>query len=100
MRLGIVAALLVVLFTGAAMAGEAGPRAAPTTIVSVGTLAPTPSPQAGFDALKSTNAYLAEVSGAAALVWLRLLSVPGIRPRLGAGAGGKVNVKTSSLARP
>jgi STE24 endopeptidase len=44
---------------------DEGPSAAPTTIVAVHNLAPPASPQAGFDALKATNAYLARIHGAA-----------------------------------
>jgi len=66
MRLGLTAALAAILLflTGAAFA-QSTPDAAPTSPVAVGSLAPVPSPQAGFDAVKATNAYLAQVHGEA-----------------------------------
>jgi STE24 endopeptidase len=69
MRLGLAAvfAAMTMIFCGAAFA-DTGPVAAPTTKVTVQSLAPLAppvSPQAGFDAMKATNAYLAQVSGKA-----------------------------------
>lgn len=66
MRFGLAAALaaMMMLFCGAALA-QSGPVAAPTTRITVNTLPPATSPQAGFNAQKATNAYLAEVSGPA-----------------------------------
>lgn len=66
MRFGLAAALaaMTMLFCGAALA-QSGPVAAPTTRITVNTLPPATSPQAGFNAQKATNAYLAEVSGPA-----------------------------------
>lgn len=69
-RMSAVLALLVPFLCGlivatTAEAAEGGPVAAPTTTVAVQPLPPAPSPQSGFDALKATNAYLAEVNGAA-----------------------------------
>src|SRR5215469_9072798 len=66
MRLGFLAALatFLVCLSSAAYA-QATPVAAPTTKVAVDALPPIPSPQAGFDASKATNAYLAQVHGAA-----------------------------------
>lgn len=55
----------ILLFICGTAAAQDEPKAAPTTVVAVHALAPLPSPQAGFDALKATNAYLAEVNGAA-----------------------------------
>jgi STE24 endopeptidase len=72
MRLGqaaICAAMMLVfgsfLFAAAGNAAENGPVAAPTATITIQPLPPAPSPQSGFDALKATNAYLAEVHGAA-----------------------------------
>ncbi len=67
MRLGLAAAFAAIMlfFGGAALAAESGPSAAPTATIVVHTLPPATSPQAGFDARKATNAYLAEVHGAA-----------------------------------
>jgi len=69
MRLGLAAvcAAMMLVFCNIASA-DTGPVAAPTTKVSVQSLAPLAppvSPQAGFDAMKATNAYLAQVSGKA-----------------------------------
>lgn len=66
MRFGLAAALaaMMMLFCGAALA-QSGPVAAPTTRISVIALPPATSLQAGFNAQKATNAYLAEVSGPA-----------------------------------
>jgi STE24 endopeptidase len=70
MRMGLTCAAIVLLLAGvtfATMAGaqQGGPMAAPTTTIAVQPLPPAPSPQSGFDALKATNAYLAQVHGAA-----------------------------------
>lgn len=64
MRLGLAAACaaMMMLFCGMAMAGS-GPVAAPTTMVAVHALPPLPSPQAHFDAMKATNAYLSQIKG-------------------------------------
>ena len=67
MRLGLAAvcAAMMLVFCSVAFA-DTGPVAAPTTKVAVQSLAPLAppvSPQAGFDAMKATNAYLAQVSG-------------------------------------
>jgi STE24 endopeptidase len=66
MRLGLLAACaaMLILYSGLA-AAQSEPLAAPTTPVAVNQLPPIPSPQAGFDALKATNAYLAQIHGAA-----------------------------------
>jgi STE24 endopeptidase len=66
MRLGLAAvcAAMMIVFCNAALA-DTGPVAAPTTKVAVETLPPLASPQAGFDAMKATNAYLAQIKGAA-----------------------------------
>jgi STE24 endopeptidase len=67
MRFGLAAvcaAMMMMMFCGAALA-DAGPVAAPTTKVAVQTLAPLASPQAGFDAMKATNAYLGQIKGEA-----------------------------------
>src|SRR5271157_3908969 len=66
MRLGLAAvcAAMMILFCGIA-AADTGPSAAPTTTVAVHTLPPIPSPQAGFDAMKATNAYLSQIKGEA-----------------------------------
>jgi STE24 endopeptidase len=66
MRLGLAAvcAAMMMMFCGAALA-DTGPVAAPTTKVTIQTLPPLASPQAGFDAMKATNAYLAQVKGEA-----------------------------------
>lgn len=52
-------------FATAVDAAQGGPIAAPTTEIAVQPLLPAPSPQSGFDPVRATNAYLAEVSGAA-----------------------------------
>lgn len=66
MRSGLAAiCVTILLLVCGAAAAQDEPKAAPTTTVAVHSLAPLPSPQAGFDALKATKAYLAEVSGAA-----------------------------------
>lgn len=66
MRLGLAAvcAAMMMMFCNVATAQE-GPVAAPTTKVTIGTLPDIKSPQAGFDAVKATNAYLAQVKGEA-----------------------------------
>jgi STE24 endopeptidase len=66
MRLGLAAvcAAMMIVFCNAALA-DTGPVAAPTTKVAVETLPPLASPQAGFDAMNATNAYLAQIKGAA-----------------------------------
>ena len=58
----ICAGIFLLLCDTAAAQDE--PRAAPTTAVVMHALAPLPSPQAGFDAERSTNAYLSEDRGA------------------------------------
>jgi len=66
MRLGFAAACAAILLLTCGLAAAQGaPAAAPTATVAVHTLAPPTSPQQGFDAMKATNAYLAEVKGAA-----------------------------------
>jgi Zn-dependent protease with chaperone function len=72
MRLGFGAAIAVVLLLFCAVATSAfaqaiPPSPAPTTHIAVQPLAPVASPQAPvkFNALKATDAYLAEVSGPA-----------------------------------
>src|SRR5579862_4183175 len=63
-------ATMTILSSGFA-AAESGPSAAPTSVIAVQNLpppvatSPSVSPQAGFDAVKATNAYLAQVHGAA-----------------------------------
>src|SRR5277367_2711124 len=66
MRFGLAAACaaMMILFCDIA-AADTGPIAAPTTTVAVHSLAPIPSPQAGFDAVKATNAYLSQIKGEA-----------------------------------
>ncbi len=66
MRSGLLAicAAMAMLYSGLA-AAQSTPMAAPTSTVDVHELPATPSPQAGFDALKATNAYLAQVHGEA-----------------------------------
>src|SRR5271156_1464884 len=66
MRLGLAAACaaMMILFCGTA-AADTGPRAAPTTSVAVHTLPAIISPQAHFDAMKATNAYLSQIKGEA-----------------------------------
>ncbi len=59
--LGIVAVVLA-LVSGAAAAQQAGPSAAPVTIVQSHALPPIGTPVA-FDPVKATNAYLARVGG-------------------------------------
>lgn len=54
----------ILLFVCGAAAAQDEPRAAPTTAVAIHALAPLPSPQVGFDPVKATNAYLAEIRGA------------------------------------
>jgi STE24 endopeptidase len=58
---------LIFLQAGAACAAAGVPLAAPTTTVSVQPLEPAAAPQTPirFDALRATNAYLAQISGAA-----------------------------------
>jgi STE24 endopeptidase len=58
----ILCVLLAALVTAGAARAQAVPAAAPTTSVSVQTL---PDMSVKFDPLRATNAYLAEVSGAA-----------------------------------
>lgn len=71
MRLGLIAACAALVLglgglTTAPATAQSGPRAAPTTTIAVQPLPPTPSSQKkAFDALKATNAYLAEISGPA-----------------------------------
>ena len=60
--LGLVG-LVLLLVTGAAQAQQAGPAAAPVTIVQAHELPPIGTPVA-FDPVKATDAYLARVSGA------------------------------------
>jgi STE24 endopeptidase len=66
MRLGFVAAFAAFLlcFSGLAFA-QGEPHAAPTVHVESQALPPMPQPQVHFDALKATNAYLAQVKGEA-----------------------------------
>jgi STE24 endopeptidase len=66
MRLGLAAvcAAMMVVFCNVALA-DTGPVAAPTTKVTIQTLPPLASPQAGFDAMKATNAYLSQIKGEA-----------------------------------
>jgi STE24 endopeptidase len=64
MRFGLISAAIVFLFCSAAMA-QADLRSAPTSTVAVHALPPATSPQVGFDALKATNAYLAQIHGEA-----------------------------------
>ena len=66
MRLGLAAicAALMLMVCQAASADD-GLKSAPITPVAEQSLAPLASPQAGFDAEKATNAYLAQVSGKA-----------------------------------
>ena len=66
MRLGLAAvcAAMMIVFCNVASA-QSGPVAAPTTKVTIQTLPDVPSPQAGFNAMKATDAYLAEVHGEA-----------------------------------
>ncbi|HTW34398.1 MAG TPA: M48 family metallopeptidase [Rhizomicrobium sp.] len=66
MRLGLAAvctAMMIVFCT--VVSAQNGPVAAPTTKVTIQSLPDVPSPQAGFDAMKATDAYLAEVHGEA-----------------------------------
>ncbi|HKD22592.1 MAG TPA: M48 family metallopeptidase [Rhizomicrobium sp.] len=66
MRLGLAAAFaaLVVIFAGAA-AAQSDLKAAPVVKVESQTLPDPVSPQAGFDAMKATNAYLGQLKGEA-----------------------------------
>jgi len=66
MRLGLAAvcAAMMIFFCGVA-AADSGPVAAPTTTVAVQSLPAIASPQAGFDAVKATNAYLSQIKGEA-----------------------------------
>lgn len=64
MRLGLFCAAIIVLLCGVATA-QSQVGSAPLSPITVHTLPPAPSPQAGFDALKATNAYLAQIHGAA-----------------------------------
>lgn len=66
MRLGLAAvcAAMMLVFCNLALA-DTGPVAAPTTKVTIQSLPDIKSPQAGFDAMKATNTYLAQVTGAA-----------------------------------
>ncbi len=58
--------LLAMLWTGAAMAQQMGPAAAPTAVIDSKPLPPIGAPAAAaFDPHKATEAYLARVSGAA-----------------------------------
>ncbi len=61
--LGLIGIVLL-LVSGVAQAQQAGPRAAPVTIVQSHTLPPIGTPVA-FDPAKATEAYLARVSGTA-----------------------------------
>jgi STE24 endopeptidase len=64
--IAFVAALLALLLAGTSAAlAQAGPSPAPTTAIESTPLAPVGSPQAHFDPVKATNAYLATVSGPA-----------------------------------
>lgn len=67
MRFGLAAALAaVLLLVGSLVAAEPlGPVAAPTARIVVAPLPAATSPQAGFDSRKATEAYLAQVGGAA-----------------------------------
>ena len=68
MRLGLAAVctiLMLVIASFAAVAQDEGPRAAPTAHITVNALPAPISPQAGFNARKATDAYLARVNGAA-----------------------------------
>ncbi len=58
------AVFALALWNGAAMAQQAGPAAAPTSVVDRHALPPITAPVT-FDPKKATNAYLAQVSGAA-----------------------------------
>lgn len=68
-RLQALLAMLCVallLSTGTATAQQAGPVAAPTTVVETQSLPPIAAPRtAAFDPQKATNAYLARIGGAA-----------------------------------
>jgi STE24 endopeptidase len=66
MRLGLAAAFaaLVFMFAGAA-AAQSDLKAAPVVKVESQTLPDPVSPQAGFDAMKATNAYLGQLKGEA-----------------------------------
>ncbi|MEI9989162.1 MAG: M48 family metallopeptidase [Rhizomicrobium sp.] len=57
--------IVLLLVSGAAQAQQAGPRAAPVTIVQSQTLPPIGGAPVAFDPAKATEAYLARVSGAA-----------------------------------
>ncbi|MEJ0024889.1 MAG: M48 family metallopeptidase [Rhizomicrobium sp.] len=61
--LGLIGIVLL-LVSGTAQAQQAGPRAAPVTIIQSHALPPIGAPVT-FDPAKATNAYLASVSGAA-----------------------------------
>jgi STE24 endopeptidase len=71
MRLGFAAAfaapvlLLSMIFFAGAAAAQSDLRAAPVVKVESQTLPDPVSPQAGFDAMKATNAYLGQVKGEA-----------------------------------
>jgi len=61
----LVAALLVVFFAAVPAFARSEPAPAPTSMIHVTALAPVVHPQAPFNAEKATNAYLAQISGAA-----------------------------------
>ncbi len=61
----LLAALIFVLWTADAAVAQAGPSAAPTTIIDTRTLPPIGVKTIAFDPVKATNAYLARVSGPA-----------------------------------